>query len=142
MKIHEIMTKDVKVIAPDIPLTEAARLMRDIDSGFLPIGENDRLIGTITDRDITVRAVAEGKNPQSTKVREAMSADLTYVFDDQDTNDAAKVMSDRQIRRLPVLNRAKRLVGVVALADLAVKGDAGKAGHAVREVSQPPKAGL
>jgi CBS domain-containing protein len=142
MKIQEIMTRDVKIVTPDTPLATAARLMRDIDTGFLPIGENDRLVGTITDRDIAVRAVAEGKDPNTAHVREAMSNELTYVFEDQDVSDAARIMGDRQIRRLPVLNRDKRLVGIVALADIAVKGGVQYAGQPVRDVSQPPKAGI
>ena len=141
MKIREIMTKQVETVSPDTSLTEAARMMRDADIGFLPVGESDRLVGTLTDRDIAVRAVADGKDPNSAKVRDAMSAGTEYVFDDQDTAEAATIMSEKQIRRLPVMSRdGNRLVGVVALGDLATKtNDDDVVGQTVEDVSQPGK---
>ncbi|HYE50910.1 MAG TPA: CBS domain-containing protein [Azospirillaceae bacterium] len=123
MKIREIMTKDVEVITPDTPLREAARMMRDADTGFLPVGENDRLVGTVTDRDIAVRCVAEGADPNSTPVRHAMSENLVYATEDQDATEAARLMQQHNVRRLPVLSGDKRLVGVVSLGDLAVGTD-------------------
>jgi CBS domain-containing protein len=107
---------------PDMSLREAAQKMRDGDFGVLPVGENDRLIGMITDRDIVTRALADGlDNPMEKKVREVMSEDVCYCFEDQKVEDVAKNMGENQIRRLPVLNRQKRLVGIVSLGDLAVK---------------------
>lgn len=137
MKIREIMTKEVEVVHPDTTLKDAARMMRDADTGFLPVGQDDRLVGTLTDRDIAIRAAAEGKDPGSTSVREAMSEDLVYCFEDQETADAAQVMSERKIRRLPVLNRDKRLVGVVSVGDLATRtGDDDIVGQTVEDVSK------
>lgn len=123
MQLREIMTHDVQLADPAMTLRDAAILMRDGDFGILPVGENDRLVGTITDRDITVRAVALGKDPGQTTVRDAMSSGVRYCFDDQTVEDAAQMMADAQIRRLPVLDRKKRLVGIVALGDLATKCD-------------------
>ena len=104
MEIREVMTKDVTLADPGMKLNEAAALMRDGDFGLLPVGENDRLIGTITDRDITIRAVAEGKDPNATTVREAMSEGIHYCFDDQSVEEAAELMSEAQIRRVPIFN--------------------------------------
>lgn len=138
MKVGEIMTGDVEVVSPDSPLTEAARRMRDLDTGFLPVGENDRLVGTLTDRDIAIRAVAEGKDVSSATVRDAMSDQIAYVFEDQDTAEAAQLMAERQVRRLAVLNRDKRLVGIVSQGDLAVRTpDDDLIGQTVEEISKP-----
>ena len=141
MKIREIMTKQVETVSPDTPLKEAARMMRDADVGFLPVGEKDRLVGTLTDRDIAVRAVADGKDPNSATVRDAMSPGTEFVFDDQDSSEAATLMSEKQIRRLPVMSReGKRLVGVVAIGDLATRTtDDDVVGQTVEDVSQPGK---
>jgi CBS domain-containing protein len=137
MQIREVMTRDVMLADPSMPLKEAAALMRDGDFGLLPVGENDRLIGTITDRDIAIRAVAEGKDPSATTVREAMSEGIHYCFDDQSVEEAAELMSEAQIRRVPIVNRDKRLVGIVALADLATELKAGEpAGEALAGVSE------
>lgn len=133
MQVHECMTKDVKLINPDMTLREAAGLMRNQDTGFLPVGENDRLVGTLTDRDITVRAVYEGKDPNTATVREAMSEHIVYCFDDQNTKEAADLMAQKQIRRLAVLNHDKRLVGVVSLGDIAGE-DAAE--HALEGISK------
>lgn len=137
MQIRDVMTPDVMLADPGMKLNEAAVLMRDGDFGLLPVGENDRLVGTITDRDITIRAVAEGRDPNATTVREAMSEGIYYCFDDQTVEDAAELMSEAQIRRLPIVNRDKRLVGIVALADLATEPKAGEhAGEALAGVSE------
>lgn len=142
MQIRDIMTRQVELVTPDTSLTEAARMMRDADIGFLPVGEGDRLVGTLTDRDIAVRAVAEGKDPNNARVRDAMSPHIAYAFEDQDTNEAAQLMSEKQIRRLPILNRDKRLVGVVAIGDLATKtGDDDVVGQTVQDVSEPGRGG-
>ncbi|MGE5502922.1 MAG: CBS domain-containing protein [Actinomycetota bacterium] len=137
MQIRECMSKDVKIIDPGTTLREAAKLMKECDTGFLPVGENDRLVGSLTDRDITIRAVCEGKDPNSATVREAMSSDIVYCFEDQDTDEAAELMADKQIRRLAVLNRDKRLVGVLSLGDIAESGGCQQAAeHALEGVSR------
>lgn len=114
MKIRDIMTTDVELVHPDTLLRDAAQKMRDADTGFLPVGEDDRLVGALTDRDITIRAVAEGHDPKVVRVREAMGAGVVYCFEDQDSSEAAELMANNDIRRLPVLNSDKRLVGVVS----------------------------
>ena len=113
--------------------------MREADTGFLPVGEDDRLVGTLTDRDITIRSVAEGHDPKVTRVREAMGSELVYCFEDQETSEAAALMAENEIRRLPVLNSDKRLVGVVSLGDLAVRtGDDDIVGQTVQDISDSP----
>jgi CBS domain-containing protein len=123
MKVREIMTEAVELVDPDTVLRDAAQQMRDANTGFLPVGVDDRLVGTITDRDIAVRAVADGLDPKVARVREAMSKTLVYCFEEQDTSEAATLMAGNKVRRLPVLNSAKRLVGVVSIGDLASRTD-------------------
>jgi len=136
MQLRDIMTDDVQLADPAMTLRDAAILMRDGDFGVLPVGENDRLVGTITDRDITVRGVAQGMNPNEATVRDAMSAGIRYCFEDQTADEAAEVMSNLQVRRLAVLDRDKRLVGIVAIGDLAIKdGDEYTLTEAVSGVS-------
>ena len=118
MKIKECMTRDVRTISPDRTIQEAASVMAAMDTGVLPVGENDRLIGMITDRDISVRAVAKGMNCD-TPVRQVMSEKVRYCFEDDDIDEVAENMSELQVRRLPVVNRDKRLVGIIALGDMA-----------------------
>jgi CBS domain-containing protein len=137
MQVHEIMSKNVMVITPDDTLQKAAKLMADLDAGALPVGENDRLVGMLTDRDITVRAVAAGKAPDQCTVRDVMSSEIRYVFEDDSVEDASSKMSELQVRRLPVLDRDKRLVGIVSLGDLASKQGGQLAEQAVSGVSQP-----
>jgi CBS domain-containing protein len=137
MQLKDVMTTKVQLTDPSAKLKEAAISMRDGDFGLLPVGANDRLVGTITDRDITVRAVAEGKDPNTTAVGDVMSEGIHYCFEDQAVEDAARLMSEAQVRRLPVLNRDKRLVGIVALADLAIEARAsGPTGEALAGVSK------
>lgn len=137
MRIDEIMTRDVRLASPDWSIREAAQTMASIDSGFMPVAENDRLVGTITDRDIAIRAIAEGKGPD-TKVQDIMSKDVKYCFEDEDVSDVARNMADIQIRRLPVVNRDKRLVGVVSLGDLAIEDAANEdAEMALSGISEP-----
>ncbi|MBP2313831.1 CBS domain-containing protein [Azospirillum soli] len=140
MQIREIMTRQVELVNPNTPLKEAARMMRDADIGFLPVGENDRLVGTLTDRDIAIRAVAEGKDPNNAKVADAMTPEIAYAFEDQDSSEAAQIMAEKKIRRLPIMSREKRLVGVLAIGDLATKtGDDDVVGQTVQDVSEPGK---
>jgi CBS domain-containing protein len=127
----------VKIAAPEDSLEKAAKLMAKLDIGVLPVGENDRLVGMITDRDIAVRAVAAGKSPKECKVRDFMTADIKFVFEDESIDDVARNMSKLQVRRLPVLSREKRLVGIVSLGDLAIKQDSKQAERALKDISQP-----
>jgi CBS domain-containing protein len=119
-QLKDLMSRDVKVINPDMTIAEAAQRMRDGDFGMLPVGEDDRMIGTISDRDIAIRAIAEGKDAD-TKVRDVMSEGIAWAYEDDSVEKAALIMSERQVRRLPVVNRNKRLVGIVALGDFAVE---------------------
>lgn len=121
MKISEIMTKEPKYIAPDESLQEAARQLRDMDVGMIPIGDGVKLKGMLTDRDITVRVIAEGVDPQTVSVSDVMTPEVIYAYEDQDVEEAARIMEEQQIRRLIILNRDKDMVGIVALADLANK---------------------
>jgi CBS domain-containing protein len=136
MKVNEAMTRDVCIARPDQSIQDAAKMMADIDAGVLPVGESDRLVGMITDRDIAVRAVAQGKGPQ-TAVREVMTSDVKYCFEDEDTDEVARNMGDEQVRRLPVLNRDKRLVGILSLGDIAVTEGVDPAGEALASISLP-----
>ena len=138
MRVLEVMTRDVHCVHPDNTLREAAEKMNALNVGSLPVCDGDRLLGMLTDRDITVRAVSDGHNPDRDQVREAMTPQVFYCFEDQDITEAAQLMKEKQVRRLPVLNRAKRMVGIVSLGDLAVKaGDGGLSGEALEQVSEP-----
>lgn len=123
MRISEIMTRDPELIDPNSSIRDAAQRMKNEDIGALPVGENDRLIGMVTDRDITMRAVAEDKSPSSTTVRDVMSEKIYYCFEDDNVEEAARCMAENQVRRLPILNRDKRLTGIVSLADIAQSGE-------------------
>lgn len=137
MKVRDAMTRDVHVANPDETIRHAAQMMADIDAGVLPVGENDHLVGIITDRDIAVRAVAAGKAPD-VRVRDIMSSDICYCFDDQDINEVAGNMGDIQVRRLPVVDRDKRLVGILSLGDMALAdGHAGATTGALCGISTP-----
>jgi CBS domain-containing protein len=136
-QLKDIMSADVQVISPDATIREAAQKMREGDFGMMPVAENDRMIGAISDRDIALRAVAEGKGPD-TKVRDVMSQGIAWAYDDDSVDHAAEIMSEHQVRRLPVVNRQKRLVGIVALGDFAVESsDLEPAAEALVEISQP-----
>jgi CBS domain-containing protein len=138
MNIRDIMSQPVELVSPEDTVMTAARKMAELDCGILPVGENDRLVGVITDRDIVTRAVANGVDPDECYVREAMSTDVKYCYEDESLDDLARNMRMLQIKRLPVLNRQKRLVGIVSLADLALAGDtAPYAQQALSGISQP-----
>jgi CBS domain-containing protein len=136
MKVSEVMTRDVRLIEPTQTIREAARLMAELDTGIMPVREGDRLVGMITDRDIAVRAVAQGRGPD-TSVRDVMTDDVKYCYEDDDTDDVARNMADIQVRRLPVLTRDKRLVGIISLGDMAMSNGSGPVGEAVAGISQP-----
>ena len=118
-KLKDLKSRDVKIISSDMTIKDAASQMRDGDFGMMPVGEDDRLIGTISDRDIAIRAIAEGKDT-GTKVRDVMSEGVAWAYEDDSVEEAAEIMNVRQVRRLPVVDRDKRLVGIVALGDFAV----------------------
>jgi len=120
--IREVMTRDVRVVSPDQTIREAATAMADGDIGSLPVGEDDRLVGMITDRDIAIRAVAEGRDP-TTSVRDVMTDRIQYCYDDENVQEIARNMAELGVRRLPVVNREKRLVGIVALSNIASCSD-------------------
>src|SRR5438477_4655115 len=136
MKVSDAMSRDVQVASPKQSIRDAAKMMAKIDSGVLPVGENDRLVGVITDRDITVRAVAEGKAP-TTKVRDVMSDEVLYLFEDQDLDEVAHNMAEMKVRRMPVVNRDKRLVGIISLGDLARNESPDTTGQTVTTISEP-----
>lgn len=136
MQVNEAMTNDVKIASPNQTIRDAARLMAEIDAGVLPVGEKDRLVGMITDRDIAIRAVAADKGPQ-TPIRDIMSKEVLYCFEDDDVDDVVQNMADIKVRRLPVLNHEKRLVGILSLGDIALSDGAGTAGSALCGISEP-----
>jgi len=136
MQVNEAMTNDVKIASPNETIRDAARLMAQIDAGVLPVGQNDRLVGMITDRDIAIRAVAADKGPQ-TPIRDIMSKEVLYCFEDDEVDDVVQNMADIKVRRLPVLNHEKRLVGILSLGDIALSDGAGTAGSALCGISEP-----
>jgi CBS domain-containing protein len=137
MKVRDAMTRDVRMVRPDQTIREAAHLMAELDIGCLPVEDNDRLVGMITDRDIAVRAISEGRSPQTT-VREVMSREVKYCYDDQSIDEVTRNMGELRVRRLPVMNRSKRLVGILSLGDLAIDEEAqDEAGDALCGISRP-----
>jgi CBS domain-containing protein len=137
MKVHEIMTAHARCVGPDNTLVEAAGLMRELDVGALPVCEDDRLAGMVTDRDIALRGVADGLDPNTTAIRDVMSPGIVYAFADQEVEEIVRLMEQRQIRRVPVVNREKRLVGIVSLGDIAISSNPAFSGMALRDVSEP-----
>jgi CBS domain-containing protein len=138
MLLKDIMTPDVEVVSPGDTLEEAARKMAELDVGPMPVCEGDRVVGMLTDRDITVRATAAGCDPKATLICDAMTQDIVCCYEDQEVQEAASLMKEKQIRRLPVLNRANELVGIVSLGDLATATmDRGQSGEVLKEVSEP-----
>jgi len=136
MKVSDKMTRNVRLASPDDTIQQAARSMAECDAGALPVSENDRLVGMVTDRDIAVRAVAHGKG-LDTKVRDVMTPDVKYCFEDEDLDHVAHNMGHQQVRRLPVMNRGKRLVGILSLGDVATGAGPQPAGEAVAGISRP-----
>lgn len=137
MKVRDAMTTDVRLVRPEQTIREAAHLMAQLDIGALPVEQDDRLVGMITDRDIAVRAVGQGRGPE-TAISEVMSRDVKYCFDDQSIDEVTRNMADLRVRRLPVVNRDKRLVGILSLGDLAIDASAqDEAGEALGGISRP-----
>lgn len=136
MKISEVMTRDVRMVDPQQTICEAAGIMAECDAGAVPVSEDDRLVGVITDRDIAIRAVAENLSPD-TPVGEIMTEEVLYCFEDEDVEQVAKNMGENQVRRLPVLNRENLLVGIVSIGDLALSTKPDTTGSAVADISRP-----
>ena len=137
MKIQEVMTRKVEVIEPTLFIAKAAQKMKDLNIGFLPICENDKLIGTVTDRDITIRSVAQGRDPRLAPVREIMSQQVFYCYEDDDVEHVTEYMKEREVRRMVILNREKRLVGVVSLGDIAkAYGEQQLAGETLGDIAE------
>jgi CBS domain-containing protein len=135
--VADVMSHDTRLVGPDDTVQQATRLMRDEDTGVVPVGEGDRLVGIVTDRDVALRLVAEGKDPARTKVRDVMTQEVKYVFEDEDLGHVADNMAEQQVRRLPVVNRNKRVVGVISLGDLAHGSRSGHyAGRAMRGIAR------
>ncbi|MBI1916179.1 MAG: CBS domain-containing protein [Planctomycetes bacterium] len=140
MKVSDVMTLSVEVVRPDTTIREAADKMKGQDIGVLPVCEDDRVVGIVTDRDIVLRSVSGGHDPRTDLVRHAMTSGVFYCFEDQHPAEAARLMREKEVRRLPVLSRDMRLVGIVSLGDLvAITGDTELAGHTLEEVSQPAR---
>jgi CBS domain-containing protein len=138
MLIRDVMSRDVQTARPDETIQEAAATMMSIDAGILPVGEHDRLVGTITDRDMAMRAVATGLDPTKTKVRDIMSREVRHCYEDETTDHVAETMGELKVRRLPVLNRDERLVGIVSLGNLARRVPTSlPSSEALRDISQP-----
>ena len=136
MKVSECMTKDVKLASPDDTIEQAAKMMAAVDAGAIPVGENDHLVGMITDRDIAVRAIAHGKGPKA-KIRDVMTPEILYCFEDEELDHVARNMGETKVRRLPVVNREKRLVGIIALGDIAHEQGGKATGRTLNRISQP-----
>lgn len=137
MYVRDVMTTPVDLVDATTSLAEAAKMMRADDVGALPIGENDRLIGILTDRDIVVRCLAMDVDPRRATARDAMSSGVIYCYDDQPVEEAAEIMSERHIRRLPILNRSKRLVGILSLGDVWSRGAPAIAEEMLQEIAKP-----
>jgi CBS domain-containing protein len=135
MKVSKFMTREVQLVTPTQTIRDAAQMMLDLDAGALPVQQDDRLVGMITDRDIACRAVAQGKSPE-TPVRDVMSSEVLYCFEDQEINDVARNMGEVKVRRLPVVNRDKRLVGIISLGDLAPNEEPAVTASAVTNISK------
>ena len=138
MEVNEVMTRDAEFTHPEATLQEAAERMKALDVGSLPVCHDGQLVGVLTDRDITIRCVADGHDPRADHVRDAMTEEVFYCFEDNDVADAAELMRDKQVRRLLVLDHDKKMVGIVTLGDLAVEnGNEQLAGHALEGISAP-----
>jgi CBS domain-containing protein len=135
-RIRELMTESPRTVSSDATVVEAARVMRDDDVGLVPVVDGDRLVGTVTDRDIAIRVVAEERDPSSTTVREVASTDLVTIDPEQELGEALRLMAQHQVRRLPVVEEDGRLVGIVAQADVARHGDDTQTGQVVEQISK------
>ena len=139
MKIRQIMTQNPEIVTPNESLQATARKMESLDVGVMPVCDGNTLIGMITDRDITIRATAEGMDPNQMKVSDVMTDKVTWMYADQDVDEAVRLMKEKQIRRLPIIDRENnQLIGIVSLGDLAVEtGDEERSGETLEEISEP-----
>jgi CBS domain-containing protein len=138
MKLKDIITKDPQVISPGATICEAGRIMKECDVGMLPVCDGERLVGAITDRDLAIRAIAEGHDPLKTKVRDVMTPGICWCFEDQSLEEVAALMEEKKIRRIAVVDRNKRLVGIASLGDFAVRSQNERLTEEILEcVSEP-----
>lgn len=137
VRVKDLMTPQAQVISPDATAEDAASVMKTLDIGVLPVCDEEGLIGILTDRDLVVRVLAAKRDPKAMLVGEAMTASVVYCFEDDDVERAALVMAGQQIRRLPVLDRNRKLVGIISIGDIAVQGQSQLGGEVLEEVSQP-----
>lgn len=135
-QIKDVMSTDYRFISPETTLQEAAKIMKQHDLGFLPVGNNDKLVGMITDRDIAIRAVAEGKDTATCKAGDIMTPKTYYCYEDQTTEEVCKNLSEIKVRRLPVVNRDKRLVGIVSMGDLSQKAETSQIGQTEKQITE------
>jgi CBS domain-containing protein len=139
-RLADVMTRHPEVVRPDTSVTEAASLMRDLDIGAVPVCDGSRLVGMVTDRDIAVRSVADGRDPRLTLVRDVMSSGIAWASQDDPVEDAMRIMKQQQIRRLPIVDDRKHLVGIVSLGDLAVEtADDRLSGDTLQRISEPAR---
>ena len=136
MRVADVMTPDVQLCTPNDTIRDAAEAMAELDVGLLPVAQDDRLVGMISDRDIAVRAIAQGRGPD-TRIGDVMTREVKYCFDDQDLDSVSWNMGDIQVRRLPVVNRSKRLVGIIALSDIARSHDGDATAASLHQISRP-----
>ena len=138
MQAKEIMTPMVECVSPEADIEGVARKMKSLDVGFLPVCHDDRLVGTLTDRDIVVRGIAEGKDVKGVKASEIMTHEVYWCFEDKTADEVAEYMKEKKIRRVLILNSGKRLVGVISIGDLAKAGEAAKAGETTKNIAEAP----
>ena len=140
MLARDLMTRNVECLTPETTIALVARTMKLMDIGFVPICEGDRLIGTVTDRDIVLRGIADGQDMGNCTAREVMTSEVFWCYDDHTADEVASFMADQEIRRVLILDRSKRLVGVISIGDLAKRGEQEKAGEAIGSIAEAPRA--
>ena len=140
MQAYELMTRTVQCVSPETYIQEVAQTMKSLDVGFLPVCENDRLVGALTDRDLVLRVIAEGKDVKDCKARDVMTHDVFWCYEDQTTDEVAGYMAGKEIRRVLILNRDKRLVGVISIGDLAKAGEEQITGETIKDIAAAPPA--
>jgi CBS domain-containing protein len=140
MQAKDLMTRTVECVTPDMQIQEVARRMKSLDIGFVPVCDSDRLIGTVTDRDIVLRVIAEGRDVKGCKARDVMTSEVFWCYDDQTAEEVADYMADQEIRRVVLLDRSQRLVGVISIGDLAKGGEQVAAGEAIGTIAEAPPA--
>jgi CBS domain-containing protein len=138
-RIADVMTRGVRTLSPGDSMVMAAQAMEELNVGVVPVCDADRLVGMVTDRDIVLRGVAQGRPVETTRLEEVMSQDPCWCFEDQSVDEVVEQMRDAQIRRIPVVDSDRHLVGIVSLGDLAVKSDMARAGEALESISEPPE---